>query len=83
LYFYNKNEMTFEKTYEVQKNNQLIIKLPRRFKGQRKVRVIVEDIEDDRNQKIELLKKAAKDPIFLTDIDEVASDFRISDNEQL
>jgi len=75
--------MTFEKTYEVQKNNQLIIKLPRRFKGQRKVRVIVEDIEDDRNQKIELLKKAAKDPIFLTDIDEVASDFRISDNEQL
>lgn len=75
--------MTFEKTYEVQKNNQLIIKLPRRFKARKKVRVIVEDIDDNRNHKIELLKNASKDPLFLSDINEVSSDFKISDNELL
>ena len=40
--------MTFEKTYDVQKNNQLIIILPERFKTKKKVRVIIEDIDENR-----------------------------------
>lgn len=73
--------MTFEKTYKVQKNKQLIIKLPERFQINKKVRVIVEDIDEDRDEKIRLLRKASKDPLFLSDIDEISIDFENSDTE--
>lgn len=74
--------MTFEKTYDVQKNNQLIIKLPERFKSKKKVRVTIEDIDENRDDKIAMLKKAGADPLFLSDIAEIASDFEHSDIEQ-
>ena len=75
--------MTFEKTYDVQKNNQLIINLPERFKSKKRVRVIIEDIDENRDIKIALLKKASTDPLFLSDIAETVSDFENSDNEHL
>ena len=75
--------MTFEKTYDVQKNNQLIINLPERFKSKKRVRVIIEDIDENREIKIALLKKASTDPLFLSDIAETVSDFENSDNEHL
>lgn len=75
--------MTFEKTYEIQKNNQLIIKLPEKFKSRKKVRITIEDVDDDRNVKIDLLKKASKDPLFLSDIQEVKDDFQYSDREAI
>ncbi len=76
--------MTFEKTYEIQKNNQLIINLPERFKSKKKVKVIIEDFDDyHRNGKIEILKKASRDPLFLADIKEISADFDFSDNELL
>jgi predicted KAP-like P-loop ATPase len=51
--------MTFEKTYEFQEGNRLIINLPDRFKSKKKVRVIIEDIDEDRTEKINLLKNAS------------------------
>jgi hypothetical protein len=81
--FTKKIDMTFEKTYNVQQNNQILISLPDRFKTKKKVRVIVEDFDDSREEKIRLLKKASKDPLFLSDISEVTSDFEIADSELL
>ena len=75
--------MTFEKTFDIQKNNQLIINLPERFKSRKKVRVIIEDIDENRDVKIAMLKKATTDPLFLSDIAETVSDFDNSDNELL
>jgi len=75
--------MTFEKRYNVQGNNQLVINLPERFKSRKRVRVIIEDIDENRDAKIEMLKKASTDPIFLSDIIEISSDFEISDSEVL
>lgn len=75
--------MTFEKTYEIQKNNQLTIKLPEKFKSKKRVRIIIEDVDDDRNAKLDLLKKASKDPLFLSDIQEVKDDFQYSDREAI
>ncbi len=66
--------MTFEKTYEIQKNNKIIINLPERFKSRKKVRVIIEDIDENRAAKIEMLKKASIDPLFLSDIAETISE---------
>jgi hypothetical protein len=73
--------MTYKKTYDVQKNHQLVINLPDRFRSKKKVRVTIEDIDENREEKIYLLKKAASDHIFLSDIAEIDSDFRYSDNE--
>jgi hypothetical protein len=75
--------MTFEKTYEIQKDNRIIIKLPERFKSKKRVKVIIEDVDDSRQEKIKLLSKASKDPLFLSDINEVNSDFADSDSELL
>ncbi|MCK9413468.1 MAG: hypothetical protein M0Q53_14300 [Prolixibacteraceae bacterium] len=69
--------MTFEKTYDIQKNNQLIINLPERFKSKKMVRVIIEDIDEIREVKIAMLKKASSDPLFLSDIVETVSDLPV------
>ena len=73
--------MTYEKTYEVQEDHRLIITLPAKFKTRKQVRVIIEEIDESRSKKIYSLKKAAKDPLYLTDTEEIASDFIHSDNE--
>ncbi len=75
--------MTFEKTYEIQKDNHLIIKLPESFKSKKRVRVIIKDVDESRQERIKMLKKASKDPLFLSDIDKITSDFEDSDNELL
>lgn len=75
--------MTFEKTFEVLQNNQLIIDLPEKFKSGKKVRVIIEDIDETREMKIAMLQKASTDPLFLSDIAETSSDFENSDYELL
>lgn len=74
--------MTFEKTYEI-KNNELTIKLPERFKSVRKVRVIIEEAENERSKKIQLLKKALTDPLFKADLEEIKNDFQYSDKEAI
>jgi len=83
LYFYEKAKMTFIKTYELKKDNTLVIKLPEKFKSKKRVKVIVEDVDDTRLEKINLLKEAAKDPLFLADVNHTNSDFKDADNELL
>jgi hypothetical protein len=75
--------MMFERTYKVKDNNQLVIKLPDSFKSSKRVRVIVEVIDEERKSKIDYLKRAAEDPLFLSDIQEVEDDFQYSDKETL
>ncbi len=75
--------MTFEKTYTVQNDNQLIIQLPERFRTKKRVKVIIEDVDENRQERIKMLRKASKDPLFLSDINEITSDFMESDNELL
>jgi len=75
--------MTYKKTYEVKKNNQLIIDLPDQFKMKKKVMVIIEDIDDEQEDKIDLIKKASNDPLFLADIAKISADFENIDKESL
>lgn len=65
------------------KNNQLIITLPPGFKDVKKVTVVINDLVDTRKDKLNLLKQAAKDPLFLADMNEIATDFDALDNETL
>lgn len=75
--------MSYSKTYNIQKNNQLIIKLPDSFKQSRRVKVTIEDFDDEKAAKIKLLKEAAKDPLFLADVAETSVDYESIDKESL
>jgi hypothetical protein len=74
--------MTFEKTYK-NDNNELTIKLPKKFISVKKVRVIVEEADTDRSKKIQLLKQASNDPLLNSDMDEIKKDFQYSDKKAL
>lgn len=74
--------MTLKQVYNVN-NNQLTINLPENFRGRKQVMVIVEDIEDVQLDKYILMKKAATDLLFLSDIKEITSDFRNIDSENI
>lgn len=73
--------MTHKQTYEIQKDNRLIIDLPSRFRNKKRVRVTIEDIDEEIDTRIIHLKKASMDPLFLADIEEVSSDFMNIDKE--
>lgn len=75
--------MTFERTYEIKDGKQLIISLPDKFRSKKRVRVIIEDVDEDKLSKLEYLKKAANDPLFLSDVQEIQEDFQYTDKESL
>ena len=74
--------MTLKQVYNVN-NNQLTINLPENFRGRKQVMVIVEDIEEVQLDKYLLMKKAATDLLFLSDIQEISSDFKNIDSENI
>lgn len=66
--------MTVRRLYNI-RNNQVIIDLPDNFKGKQKVMVTLEDHVDSKAEKLAMLQKASKDPLFIADIKEVNDDF--------
>jgi len=56
-------------------DNQIILTLPPDFSNKKQVTVYVDDQVDSRSQKLEFLKMASKDPLFLADIKEIQQDF--------
>ncbi|MEC3878929.1 hypothetical protein [Parapedobacter sp. 10938] len=75
--------MTLKQVLTV-KDNLLIVKLPPRFTPGKRVVVTVEDEQKvNRKQKLALLKKSTNDPLFQSDIQEVANDFDPIDDESI
>jgi hypothetical protein len=73
--------MTVRQKYRIN-GDQLIIELPEELKySGKEIIVTIEDVSDSKINKVELMKKAANDPLFLKDIEEIAVDFEISDLE--
>jgi hypothetical protein len=73
--------MTFEQTYKLGNEKQLLIQLPENFKKGQKVLVTVKEAEEDRAKKIRMLANAAKDPLFVSDMNEIREDFKHIDGE--
>jgi hypothetical protein len=71
--------MTFKQICSV-KNHQLIITLPDNFEDNKKVMVMIDDEIDNRMLKLEQLREAMTDPLFLEDIAEISNDFKSIDN---
>lgn len=75
--------MTVRKIVEVNGRHQLIIDLPENFYAAKKVTVTIDDEIDERRLKIEMMKEAASDPLFIADLKEINEDFDALDNELL
>lgn len=69
--------MTHRQIYEVPTDKRLIIKLPKIFKNKKKVLVTIDDGVDKQTKKLNTLKAAMEDPLFLADMEEVEKDFNI------
>jgi hypothetical protein len=74
--------MTYRQVCSVN-NNQVIVTLPPNFSNKKQVTVVVDDQIDTKAQKIEQLKQAVNDPLFLADIKEIHQDFDTIDGETL
>ncbi len=74
--------MTFKQVYTII-NNQILVTLPSTFKGKKQVTIVVDDEIDSKSKKLELLKQAVSDPLFLADVKEIHSDFDAADNQNL
>ncbi|MGB3079210.1 MAG: hypothetical protein WBB31_09060 [Saprospiraceae bacterium] len=75
--------MTIKRIYEINSKNQVVINLPDDFKHSKRVLVTVEDSIDNMASKLELLKQASIDPLFLSDIMEINEDFSHIDSEAI
>lgn len=73
----------YKKTIKIPGNHELKIKIPDDFPTDEFVEVIIllKKDRDDFEAKIEELKKAMKDEVFLRDVEEVSEDFEIVDSE--
>ena len=67
--------MSIEQIVDVPESGNLFIQLPDDLKKKKQVKVIIEDVDEDREAKIALLRQAATDPLFLADMEEVNKDF--------
>jgi len=74
--------MILTQIYQV-KDNKVIINLPAAFKNKKKLLVTLNDVADSQANKLDMLKKAAKDPLFLADIAEINNDFQPVEHENL
>jgi len=72
--------MTFKQICSVE-NNQIVIVLPPSFGSKKQVTVVIDDQVDAKIQKMQLIKEASMDPLFLADVAEVQKDFGQIDNE--
>ena len=75
--------MRVESIYEVNNKNQLIVNVPEIFKKKKEILVILDDSINKVKNKLNLIKKAASDPLFLEDIEEINEDFSLIDGETL
>lgn len=74
--------MTFRQVCKVN-NNQIVINLPPNFINKQQVSVVIDEIVDSKPAKLEQLKTALNDPLFLADIKELQNDFDSIDHETL
>ena len=73
--------MIVKQVYTIENKSHLMINLPENFRTKKQILVVLDDSVDNRTTKLDLMKKAVKDPLFIADIDEVSNDFKHIDND--
>lgn len=65
------------------KDNQVVLTLPPDLRNKKEVTIFIDDQVDTRLLKLEALKMASTDQLFLADIQEVQLDFDSIDHETI
>ena len=73
--------MVLKQIYNTDNKNQILINLPDSFKRKKRILVVIDDSVDTKSDKMDLMKIASKDPLFLADIVSISKDFRNVDTE--
>lgn len=73
--------MIVKQIYKTENKSQLLINIPEIFRGKRHILVLLDDSVDTKSDKMDLMKLASNDPLFLADIETVYNDFRNVDSE--
>lgn len=73
--------MIVKQIYKTGNKSQLLINIPENFRCKRHILVLLDDSIDTKADKMDLMKLASKDPLFLADIETVSTDFRNVDSE--
>ena len=76
-------EMIVKQIYKTDHKSQLLINIPENFRSKKQILVVLDDSVDAKSDKIDLMKIASSDPLFLEDIDTISRDFRNIDSELL
>jgi hypothetical protein len=75
--------MIVKQIYKTDNKSQLMINIPENFRGKSHILVVLDDSIDTKADKMNLMKMASMDPLFLADIDTISKDFRNIDAELL
>lgn len=67
--------MSIEKIVDVPASGQLTIEIPSSLKNSKRVKLVINEIDEELENKISLIQKAALDKDFLSDLEEVNKDF--------
>ncbi|MBA4139400.1 MAG: hypothetical protein H0X70_02685 [Segetibacter sp.] len=73
--------MSIEQIVDVPPGGELKIQLPSYLKNRKRVKLIINDIDDTLENKITLLAKACNDKGFLSDMQEVNQDFEFAESK--
>lgn len=75
--------MIVKQIYKTGNKSQLLINIPENFRSKRHILVVLDDSVDLKTDKMDLMKLASSDPLFLADIETISRDFRNVDSELL
>lgn len=67
--------MIVKQVYKTENKSQLMINIPENFRSKQHILVVLDDSIDSKTEKLDLMKLAVSDPLFLADIDSVSKDF--------
>lgn len=75
--------MIIKQIYKTENKSQLLINLPENFRNKKYILVVLDDSIDAKADKLNLMKIASSDPLFIADVDAISKDFRNTDSEFL
>jgi hypothetical protein len=81
IFALNSHEMIVKQIYRTDNKSQLLINIPEKFRSKRHILVVLDDSVDTKADKMDLMKMASGDPLFLEDIETISRDFSNIDSE--
>ncbi len=73
--------MIEKQIYKTNNKSKITINIPEKFRNKKKLLIVIDDSIDSEKDKIELMKKAANDQLFIDDIEQVTEDFKHTDKD--